>query len=227
MKSLIWVISILVAFAAGYFSNALLLSGHATGSDAQTLTSETLAVKQSANTNTNANTNSSPNQNLEVAQSRDELSRPSEVKTYSLNKSTTTAALVDELNSMQAFSKLPKSFAELGELLSFIGDLSELQINQLIHTFSSDNDQVDSTAFSLLFSRYAEMNPDAAFYFAMTEIKEENLQTHYLSSAVSMISKQDPLAGFDYILQVSEQKGALTWQQKSLFGHGLVLGKIS
>ena len=130
---------------------------------------------------------------------------PSEVNTQ-----LSLVELTEELESFASNRTGRLAFSELSRLYLITGNLPEDKVLELMRAFLVDNiEDDDNPVFSVLFSKYIEANSKAALDFVSDEINDKNLRSRYLSQVVDSISKTDPIAAYEYVLQDIDAKGQL------------------
>lgn len=190
MKQIVWFISIALAFAAGYFTHTLRpLSQIA---DSQLRERNSIIAE------------STDGEGFTEASSSGLEPISSEVVATNTDKKLSTKTLTKQLNAITTGDPMGLSFSDFAALYQFIAELTELEVLALIREYSSQNIEKNNTAFSALFSRYVEINPTEAIDFVLNELDDENIKKAFLTMGITALSKQDPLAAYDYFLKLNE-----------------------
>jgi hypothetical protein len=110
----------------------------------------------------------------------------------------------------------------MANLYLFVGDLSEAQLIAIVQDLSSANIKENKAAFSILYSRYAEINPTAALDFAMTNIADQDLKNALLSTSLINLASQDPLAAYERFVSLTSSRQSTAGIKKMQLSGSLI-----
>ncbi len=209
MQVLVWFICVMLAFTAGYFVNSWPKQTQVCNTHARERPPAKITAEQDENVAANIN-KSEPNL--------------SKIQTQNKNQTLPISELAGHLSSLISSSSDPTvlSFSQTASVYTFVANLPESQLLGLLQYFSSTNFNHNSTEFSALFSRYAELNPTKAIDFALTEIDDESTKTGYLATGLDALGMQDPIAAYDYFLQLNHALPSQTSHNQQMPTGGLV-----
>lgn len=184
MKHLVWFVSLLLAFSAGYFVNhfssetppldgqpKVVMSAEKNAAEDKRLSATTTAAR-------------APATNIAEKESDDE-------------EAATASELAQQLKALVNRDPMAFTFSDMANMYMFVSNLSEAQLLAIIHDLSSKESEENNTVFTIFYGRYAEINPTAALDFAMTDMVDEQLKNALLSISLVNLAKQDPLASYE------------------------------